>query len=315
MRHAAVRILVSRHGLSERHATGLLGVDRSAVRYHRKRKNDAEDRALLRALAAERRRFGYRRLREMAKRRGRLMNLKKIYRLYREEGLMVHRRRGRKRAVGTPAPLRRACRPNQIWVLDFVSDVLASGRRFRVLGVEDEHTREGLLVEIDTSLPGTRVARALDRIVAERGKPTMIVSDNGTELTSNAMLRWAEENGVEWHYIAPGKPQQNGFMESFNGKLRDECLNEHVFTSLIEAHRLIESWRIDYNTARPHSSLDYLTPQEFAARWRIANEKHIQQGAAPRPATGRAAAVTGACASRPVAGTPIEGQTENRLNL
>jgi putative transposase len=315
VRHAAVRTLVSRHGLSERHATGLLGVDRSAVRYHRKRKDDAEDRALLRELAAERRRFGYRRLREMAKRRGRLMNLKKVYRLYREEGLTVRRRRGRKRAIGTRAPLRQARRPNEIWVLDFVSDVLVSGRRFRVLSVEDEHTREGLLVEIDTSLPGTRVARALDRIVAERGKPAMIVSDNGTELTSNAMLRWAEDTGVEWHYIAPGKPQQNGFMESFNGKLRDECLNEHVFTSLVEARRIIEAWRIDYNTMRPHSSLDYLTPEEFAARWCAANERHIEQDAARRPATGRAAAVNGASASRPVAGTPTEGQTENRLNL
>ncbi len=224
------------------------------MRYRRKRKDDAADRELLRALAAERRRFGYRRLREMAKRKGRRMNLKKIYRLYREEGLAVRRRRGRKRAIGTRAPLHQAQRPNQIWVLDFMSDMLETGRRLRVFNVEDQLTREGLAAEVDTSLPGPRVARALDRIVAERGKPQMIISDNGTELTCNAMLKWAEDNGVEWHYIAPGKPQQNGFMESFNGKLRDECLNEHVFSSLAQARRIIEAWRIDYNTARPHSS-------------------------------------------------------------
>jgi len=129
------------------------------------------------------------------------------------------------------------------------------------------------------------------------------------------LLKWAEDNSVEWHYIAPGKPQQNGFMESFNGKLRDECLNEHVFSSLAQARHIIEAWRIDYNTVRPHSSLGYLTPEEFAASWRAAPDKQQQPDAAPRPATGRAAAVLGASASRPVAGTPTAGQTENRLNL
>ena len=143
--------------------------------------------------------FGYRRLREMAKRQGRRMNLKKVYRLYREEGLAVRRRRGRKRAIGVREPLHQAQRPNQIWVLDFMSDMLETGRRFRVFNVEDQLTREGLAAEVDTSLPGPRVARALDRIVAERGKPEMIVSDNGTELTCNAMLKWAEDNGVAWH--------------------------------------------------------------------------------------------------------------------
>jgi putative transposase len=200
-------------------------------------------------------------------------------------------------------------------VLDFVSDVLETGRRFRVFNVEDQLTREGLAAEVDTSLPGPRVARALDAIVAERGKPEMIVSDNGTELTCNAMLKWTEENGVEWHYIAPGKPQQNGFMESFNGKLRDECLNEHVFTSLAQARRIIEAWRIDYNTVRPHSSLGYLTPEEFAASWHAAHDKPQQPDPAPRPATGRAAAAVGTSASRPVAGAPTEGQTQTRLNL
>jgi putative transposase len=240
-------------------------VDRSAVRYERKRKDDDAERALLAELAAERRRFGYRRLREMARRCGVVMNLKKVWRLYSELGLKVRRRGGRKRAIGTRAPLEKAARPNAIWVLDFVSDTLESGRRFRVFNVEDQFTRRGLGVEVDTSLPGLRIVRALDRLVAEWGKPAMIVSDNGTELTCNVILKWSAELSIEWRYIAPGKPMQNGYMESFNGKLRDECLNEHVFGSLAEARRIIEAWRIDYNEVRPHSSLGYRTPEEFAA--------------------------------------------------
>src|ERR1700738_5380025 len=168
----------------------------------------------------------------MARRKGNVMNLKKVYRLYREEGLMVGRRRGRKRALGTRAPLQSARRPNEVWVLDFVADVLESGRRFRVFNVEDQFTRTGLATEVDTSLPSARIVRVLDRLLSEHYKPLLIVSDNGTELTSNAMLKWTAINGIEWHYIAPGKPQQNGFMESFNGRLRDECLNEQVFSSL-----------------------------------------------------------------------------------
>ena len=262
------------HGLSERRATGLLDLDRSSMRYVSKRKGDGAERALLKELAAERRRFGYRRLREMARRRGVVMNLKKVYRLYKEAGLTVRRRGGRKRAIGTRAPLEKATYPNAIWVLDFVSDTLDSGRRFRVFNVEDQFTRRGLGVEIDTSLPGRRIVRVLERLVALWGKPTMIVSDNGTELTCNAMLRWTGENEIEWHYIAPGKPMQNAFMESFNGKLRDECLNEHVFASLSQARRLIEAWRIDYNEVRPHSSLAYRTPEEFAAAWHTGNDEN-----------------------------------------
>ena len=259
--------MIEHHGLSERRATRLLSVDRSAVRYEKQRKSDDAERALLKELAAERRRFGYRRLREMARRRGVVMNLKKVYRLYSELSLKVRRRGGRKRAIGTRAPLEKASAPNAIWVLDFVSDTFASGRRFRVFNVEDQFTRRGLGVEIDTSLPGRRIVRVLDRLVAMWGKPQMIVSDNGTELTCNAMLRWTTEQSIAWHYIAPGKPMQNGYMESFNGKLRDECLNEHVFASLAEARRIIEAWRVDYNEVRPHSSLAYRTPEEFAAAW------------------------------------------------
>ena len=175
MRHAAVRHVVEHSGLSQRRASRLLGVDRSAVRYRRRRKDDAADRELIKTLAAERRRFGYRRLREMAKRKGHLMNRKKVYRIYREERLAVRRRRGRKRALGTRAPLKAAAQPNEIWVLDFVSDVLGTGRRFRVFNVEEQFTRSGLAAEVDTSLPGSRVARILDRVVDEFGRPAMIV--------------------------------------------------------------------------------------------------------------------------------------------
>ena len=155
---------------------------------------------------------------------------------------------------------------NQRWWLDFVSDALASGRRFRVLAIVDDFTRECLGLVVDTSLSGARVVRELDRIAERRGYPLMVVSDNGTELTSHAILRWQEERAVLWHYIAPGKPQQNGFVESFNGRFRDECLNEHLFASLAAARRIIEAWRIDYNTERPHTSLDGLTPAAFATR-------------------------------------------------
>jgi len=146
-----------------------------------------------------------------------------------------------------------------------VSDALTDGRRFRILTVVDDFSRENLVLVADTSLSGQRVARELDRVIAERGMPKTIVSDNGTEFTSMTILKWAQETGIDWHYIAPGKPQQNGFIESFNGKLRDECLNEHFFISLTEAQRLIEKWRKDYNECRPHSALNGRTPQEVAS--------------------------------------------------
>jgi putative transposase len=152
------------------------------------------------------------------------------------------------------------------WSLDFVADTLVSGRRFRIMTLVDDFTRECHGLVVDTSLTGMRVARELDRIAELRNYPCMIVSDNGTELTSNAILAWQQERGVEWHYIAPGKPMQNGFVESFNGRLRDECLKEHLFANPKEARHIIEEWRIDYNTNRPHSSLNGLTPTEFAAR-------------------------------------------------
>ena len=178
----------------------------------------------------------------------------------------MRKRGGRKRALGTRAPMAIPQEPNQRWSLDFVSDSLACGRRFRMLNVIDDYSRECLGCIVDTSLSGRRVVRELSAIAARRGLPRMVVSDNGTELTSHAVLAWCQDTGVEWHYIAPGKPQQNGFVESFNGRLRDECLNEHLFASLAAAKRIIEAWRTDYNTVRPHSSLGGLAPAEFTNR-------------------------------------------------
>jgi putative transposase len=258
---------IERKNYSQRRACRLVGVEPKTYRYASKRRGDGEVRARLRALAAERRRFGYRRLHILLAREGMLVNHKRLFRLYREERLGVRKRGGRKRALGTRAPMALPQGANQRWSLDFVSDASSSGRRFRVLAVVDDFTRECLGLVVDNSLSGLRVGRELDRIAVLRGcYPAMIVSDNGTELTSHAILRWQEERSVLWHYIAPGKPQQNGFVESFNGRFRDECLNEHLFSSLVAARRIIEAWRVDYNTERPHTSLKGLTPTVFATR-------------------------------------------------
>jgi len=251
---------------SQRRACALVGMHPRTHRYASRRPDDAEVRRRLRELANERRRFGYRRLHILLRREGIALNHKKLFRLYREERLTVRRRGGRKRALGTRAPMAIPQGRNQRWSLDFVSDALIDSRRFRILAVVDDFTRECLALVVDTSLSGVRVVRELERLVEFRGRPLMIISDNGTELTSHAILRWQQEHGVDWHYIAPGKPQQNGFAESFIGRFRDECLNEHLFGSLKEARHIIEAWRIDYNTGRPHTSLSGLTPTEFANR-------------------------------------------------
>jgi putative transposase len=256
---------MERHGLSQRRACRLVGMDRSTLRYRCKRVDDSTVRQRLRELAAERRRFGYRRLGWMLAREGHTMNHKKLYRLYREEKLTLRRRGRRKRALGTRTPMTSPIMINQRWSLDFIMDTLSNGRRYRVLCIVDDFSRECLAAVVDTSLSGMRVVRELERLVSERTVPEVIVSDNGTELTSAAVLRWAGGR-VDWHYIEPGKPVQNAFIESFNSRLRDECLNEHVFLTLAEARQIIELWRQDFNRNRPHSSLNYLAPEEFAAR-------------------------------------------------
>jgi putative transposase len=241
-------------------------VDRSSVRYAHRRGDDGDLRSRLREIAPERRRFGYRRLGIMLAREGMVMNHRKLLRLYREENLRVRPRRGRKRAMGTRAPMTLPQGSNQRWSLDFVSDTLACGRRFRIFAVVDDFTRECLALAVDTSISGLRVARELDAIIAARGRSLLIVSDNGTELTSLTISRWTQERRIEWHYIAPGKPQQNGFVESFNGRLRDECLNETLFSSLGQARSVLRAWHYDYNHVRLHSGIGGLTHADAARR-------------------------------------------------
>jgi putative transposase len=244
----------------------LSGTDRSSVRYRSIKPDDVGIRERLRALSTQRRRFGYRRLHPLLTREGLHMNQKKLLRFYREDGLQVRKRGGRKRALGTRAPMLLPAGPNQRWSLDFVSDAFADGRRFRILCVVDDFTRECLGLVADTSLSGLRVARELDAIIQRRGKPEAVVSDNGTELTSMAILKWSQERRVDWHYIAPGKPQQNAFVESFNGRLRDECLNDTLFSSLFHARSVLAAWKHDYNHHRPHSAHGGATPVEFAEK-------------------------------------------------
>jgi transposase InsO family protein len=252
--------------MSERRACAVIAADRKTIRYRSRRPPETALRARLRELANERRRFGYRRLFILLRREGEPSGINRIYRLYREEGLPVRKRKARRRAVGTRAPILVEARPNVRWSLDFVHDQFADGRRFRVLNIVDDVTRECLTAIPDTSISGVRVARELTVLIARRGRPEMIVSDHGTEFTSNAIFVWAKDQRVAWHYIAPGKPMQNGYVESFNGKMRDELLNESLFLGLAHAREAIAVWVADYNTARPHSSLSYQTPAAFAAQ-------------------------------------------------
>ena len=286
---AAVAHLQGRMGLSERRACSIVGADRTMVRYRSRRPADSELRARLRELANERRRFGYRRLFVLLRREGESSGINRIHRLYREEGLTVRKRRARRKACGVRAPIPVEARPNARWSLDFVSDQFANGRRFRVLNIVDDATKECLGAIPDTSISGRRVARELTSIVTRRGKPGSIVSDNGTEFTCNAMLAWCKDNAIDWHFIAPGKPIQNAFVESFNGRMRDELLNETMFFSLDDARSKIAEWVADYNDERPHSSLKYQTPAAYAATFtatgdRLRNPDQLRRSPVAPPA-------------------------------
>jgi putative transposase len=255
------------HGLSRRRACRLVGISRSVVEREPKRARDhARLRERLRALAGERRRFGYRRLHELLRREGFVANHKLVHRLYQEEKLAIRRRGRQKRGLG--GVLAGSWCPvaaNQRWSLDFTEDCLANGRRFRTANLKDDCTRECPAIAVDFSLPGQRVVGMLEDVARERGHPDMLVVDNGPELRGRDLDRWAHDHGVRLFSIDPGKPMQNGSIESFNGRFRDECLDPSWFTSLPEARRIIEAWRLDYNSHRPHTSLRMRTPAGFAA--------------------------------------------------
>ncbi len=259
----AVRSLRAHFELSERRACRLVGVARSTCQYQPHRDPALALRERLRALAEQRRRFGYRRLTILLRREGHAANHKRVYRLYREEGLIVRRRWRKRMPRGATAPLPLAQRVNQRWTMDFIEDRLVTGRQFRTFNVVDAFSRKGLASEVDTSLPGARVVQVLDRLAETRGRPEELVLDNGPEFIGRALDQRAYGRGVRLHFITPGKPVQNAHIESFHGRFRDECLNESWFLTLVDTRRIIEAWRRDYNTVRPHSALGYLTPEEF----------------------------------------------------
>jgi len=268
VRREVVAYLQERHHFSQRRACQVAGAPRATVRYRHRRATQEPLRARLRELAAARPRFGYRRLTVLVRREHGAVNHKRVYRLYRREGLAV-RRRGRKRVARAAriAPVA-APQPGQRWAMDFMQDSLASGRPFRTLNIVDLASRECLAIEVDTSLPGARVVRVLERLCAVHGRPRTITMDNGPEFAGLTLDAWAYKEGVSLDFIDPGKPTQNGHLESFNGKFRDECLNQHWFTGLGDARDTIAAWRDDYNTVRPHSALGNLTPLDFAERLR-----------------------------------------------
>lgn len=243
-----------------------MSIGRSSYYYRGHSADDGPLREALRQAAHQRRRYGYRRLTWLLRRQGWTDNHKRIERIYREEGLQVRRRRRKRQPRVQRQPLEPATALNQRWSMDFMADSLADRRRIRLLNLVDDFSRECLSIEVDTSLPGARVVRTLEGVRQQRGCPRQLVIDNGPEFTGQALDQWAYSHGVELVFIEPGKPQQNAYIESFNGKFRDECLNEHWFVGVGDARAITQGYRWTYNHDRPHSALDNLTPTEFAAQ-------------------------------------------------
>ncbi|MGH7734375.1 MAG: IS3 family transposase [Gemmatimonadales bacterium] len=263
-RRAAVKELAEQLQLSERRACRVIPAHRSSQRYQKQAESEPSVRRRLLELAAERKRFGYERLHLLLRREGLVVNHKRVLRLYREEGLALRRRKRRRLPARLRQPLAKPTAVRQHWSMDFVRDTLAEGRVIRMLTVVDDYSRQCLAIEVDGSLPGARVVRVLERLAEECGLPAAIRTDNGPEFAGRALDQWAYEKGVRLEFIQPGKPMQNGYIESFNGRLRDECLNENWFLSLPDARRIIEAWRRDYNSFRPHTALGGRTPDQAA---------------------------------------------------
>ena len=265
-RRRLVQFFIEAFGLSRRKACGLAEVSRSVVEYVSRRPDDGPLRERIHHWAREKPRYGYRRIHVLLRREGNGANRKRVYRIYREEQLSVRRKKRKRVAASSREALAIPERRNERWSMDFMADTLADGRTFRTFNVVDDCTRECVAIEVGRSIPGARVVRVLEKLRLSRGLPGVIVLDNGPEFTSRVLDPWAYERGVELHFIQPGKPVQNAFVESFNGKFRDECLNTNWFVNLVDAEDRIEIWRKDYNGHRPHSSLGDLTPEEFARR-------------------------------------------------
>lgn len=265
VRREAVDVLRQERGYGITRACGLVGISRSLYGYRSRRPAPEGLVARIRALAEQKRRYGYRRIHVLLRREGFLVNRKRTYRLYREAGLAVKRRKRKHYALGERRPLPKPEAANISWSMDFVSDGLADGRKLRCLVIVDDCTRECLSIEVDTSLTGRRVVAVLERLADSRGLPRSITVDHGPEFEGQALDVWSFENEVQLAFIRPGKPVENAYVESFNGKFRDECLNEHWFVTMAQARRIIERWRIEYNQERPHQSLQNLTPAHYAA--------------------------------------------------
>lgn len=262
-RRDAVDYAVQTYGISRRRGCGLMSLRRSSLYYEPVLPNDGALREAITDLAKKKRRWGVPRIVYRLRRDGWTDNHKRIERVYQEEGLQVRRRKGRKAHAGEREPLEKPTGPNQLWAMDFVSDALANKRKIKMLTIIDCYNRECVRIEVDTSINGTRVARVMEELRDQRGLPQKIVTDNGPEFAGKVLDAWAYARDVKLHFIQPGKPSQNGYIESFNGKLRDECLNEHWFMSLDDARNLIEEWRNEYNHERPHSALGGLSPVAF----------------------------------------------------
>ena len=244
----------------------MIGLSRNTLLYEAKPDKDGELRKRLRELAEQRRRSGCRMFHAIAQREGLVINHKRTERIYKEEGLSLAIRRRKKRASHARVAIPRAKKRNELWGLDFLHDSLGNGGKIRILPIIDTFTKECHRIEVDRSLGGRRVIALLSEASLMQGLPENIVVDNGPEFISNAMDEWAYNRKVKLHFIRPGKPVDNAFMESFNARLRDECLNVNWFRSIEHARKVIEEWRIDYNENRPHSTLGFLTPREFAQK-------------------------------------------------
>jgi putative transposase len=252
------------YAFSQRRACRVVGAHRRTMRYQRRVREDEDAlRTRLRSLAGLHSRWGYRRLHVLLRREGGQINHKRVYRLYREEGLALRRRKRKRVAVPPRGAQEQSWKRGEAWSMDFMQDVLADGRRFRTLNILDLVTRECLALEVDTSLPGQRVTRVLDQLVVTYGAPKQITVDNGPEFAGHVLDAWAYAHGVTLDFIEPGKPTQNAQIESFNGRFRDECLDLHWFGSLAHARAVIQAWKEEYNTERPHSALHWRTPAAF----------------------------------------------------